>query len=40
MEGRGKGRGGGGGVPAIGGKRIAIRPRKMSLLHMVAGCGG
>lgn len=23
------------GVPAMGGKRMAIRPRKMSLLHMM-----
>ena len=25
----------GGGVPAMGGKRMAISPRNMSLLHMV-----
>ena len=31
----GMGEGEVGGVPAIGGKRMAIRPRNMSLLHMV-----
>lgn len=35
-EGREVRKGGRGEVPAIGGKRMAMRPRKMSLLHIFA----
>lgn len=37
-EGNGEGRGVMNDIPAIGGKRMAIRPRKMSLEHIMMFC--